>query len=429
MSKKQVFLLLLIDFSKAFDMVDHNILLEKLYNYGIRGITHDWFKSYLSGRTQYVTIDGKKSSNRDMLYGVPQGSILGPLLFIIYINDVPNISENCTFIMYADDANILISGRNMAEIEEIFNFVAKKLEIWVSANGLSLNLKKTNYMIFSNSQIHEMPFKPRICNYYLERKQSSRFLGVIINEQLTWNEHILAIKAKMSRYVGILYKLKSILPMSARKNIFHSFVQSHLNYCSLVWGLGPKASIEPLFAEQKKAMRALMPGKTLNYYKDGTSPCHTKQFFTEQQIMTVHSIVLTNILKFMHKHNEFKNLIPPPVFDIISHEAPMYNHINANIIEWMNRYNTAKLRNSISFKGPLFYLNYVPLFLEKTRVKHPCLVSHNAFKKHIKSLVLSIQSSGNPIEWEGTNTPLYYVPGMPRAVRKNIPTASYIEFL
>ena len=83
-----------------------------------------------------------------MPYGVPQGSKLGPLLFIIYINDVPNISENCTFIMYADDANILISGRNMAEIEEIFNFVAKKLEIWVSANGLSLNLKKTNYMIF-----------------------------------------------------------------------------------------------------------------------------------------------------------------------------------------------------------------------------------------------------------------------------------------
>ena len=253
LSKKQMSLLLLIDFSKAFDMVDHDILLNKLNNYGIRGIANYWFKSYLSDRTQYVTINGRKSSNREMQYGVPQGSILGPLLFIIYINDVPNICENCTFILYADDANILISGRNIAEIENIFNSLAKKLEIWVSTNGLALNLKKTNYMIFSSSKIHAMPFKPKLYQYDLERKSSSRFLGVIISEQLTWNEHILAIKAKMSRYVGILYKLKNILPFSARKNIFHSFVQSHLNYCSLVWGLGPKAYIEPLFTEQKKS--------------------------------------------------------------------------------------------------------------------------------------------------------------------------------
>ena len=240
-----------------------------------------------------------------MLYGVPQGSILGPLLFIIYINDFPNVCENCTFILYADDANILISGRNIAEIEEIFNTLSKKLEIWVNSNALALNLKKTNYMIFSNHKIHDIPFKPRICNHDLERKYSTRFLGFIINEHLTWNQHILAIKAKMSRYVGILYKLKNILPFFARKNIFHSFVQSHLNYCSLVWGLGPKACIEPLFTEQKKAIRALMPGNNINYYKDGMSPCHTKPFFTENKIMTIHSIILANILNFMHKHNEF----------------------------------------------------------------------------------------------------------------------------
>ena len=192
LSKKQISLLLLIDFSKAFDMVDHDILLKKLNNYGIRGIAHDWFKSYLSDRTQYVTINGQTSSNRDMLYGVPQGSILGPLLFIIYINDIPNICENCTFILYADDANILISGPNMAEIENIFNSLARKLEIWVNTNGLALNLKKTNYIIFSNTKIHDIPFKPKLCKFDLERKSSSRFLGVIINEQLTWNQHILA---------------------------------------------------------------------------------------------------------------------------------------------------------------------------------------------------------------------------------------------
>ena len=250
-----------------------------------------------------------------------------------------------------------------------------------------------------------MPFKPKIYNSDLERKYSSQFLGVIINEKLTWNEHILAIKAKMSRYVGILYKLKSILPLSVRINIFNSFVQSHINYCSLVWGLGTKASIEPLFAEQKKAMRALMPGNNINYYKNGFTPCHTKPFFTEYHIMTVHSIVLTNVLIFMHKHNEYKNLIPPPVFDIISPEAPKYNHANTNIIEWMDSHHKGKLRNSISFKGPLFYLNYVPQFLEKTNLMHRCLATKDAFKKRTKSFLLTTQSIGSLIDWEGTNTP------------------------
>ena len=138
------------------------------------------------------------------------------------------------------------------EIEEKFNDLSMKLETWVNTNGLSINLKKTNYMIFANQNVTELPFKPTVCNHEIERKIDARFLGIIINENSTWNNHILAIKAKMSRYVGILYKLKKLIPLTARKHIFYSFVQSHLNYCSLEWGLGPKASIEPLFSEQKR---------------------------------------------------------------------------------------------------------------------------------------------------------------------------------
>ena len=131
----------------------------------------------------------------------------------------------------------------------------------------------------------------------------------------------------------------------------------------------------------------------------------------------------------MHKHDEFKNLIPLPVFDIISPEAPKYNHVNANIIEWMNTHNKGKLRNAISFKGPLFYVDYVPQFLEKITLKHPCLAAHNIFKKHTKAFCLTVQSTGSPNEWEGANTPLYNVPGLPREERENIPKVSYVEQL
>jgi hypothetical protein len=129
LNKNEIALLLLIDFSKAFDMVDHDILLSKLSRYGIRGNALKWMQSYLRGRRQYVTIDGKNSSERDLKFGVPQGSILGPLLFIIYINDLPNIHKFAKFILYADDANIIITGKDVQEISEhaltIHNVIVK----------------------------------------------------------------------------------------------------------------------------------------------------------------------------------------------------------------------------------------------------------------------------------------------------------------
>ena len=117
----------------------------------------------------------------------------------------------------------MIKGGNFDEIMQKFNTLAKNLEIWVTSNGLALNLKKTNYMVFSNLRIPDMSFKPKLFNYEIKKINNARFLGVLISENLTWNNHILALKAKMSRYVGILYKLKKSLPLSVRKNIFHSF--------------------------------------------------------------------------------------------------------------------------------------------------------------------------------------------------------------
>ena len=372
LNKKQIAMLLLIDFSKAFDMVDHKILLRKLQHYGIRGHAHSWFKSYLEGRKQYVELSGKQSSSMDLEYGVPQGSILGPLLFIIYINDIPEVHKLAKFILYADDANILIYGNDTAEIKRKFEALSGTLEAWVSSNGLALNLKKTNYMIFSKQKII-LPFVPTIANRQIERKETAKFLGVIVDDKLNWRQHVMVVKAKMSRYVGVLFKLKGILPIQARRNIFHSFVQSHINYCSLVWGLGPKGHIEPLFSEQKKAMRALMPGHEINYYKNGRTPCHTKPAFAEYKILTVPMVILKNVLIYMFKRQELPQTTPPSILGLIGEDAPDPGSTHENSMEWLHNTSTGLLRRTISYKGPLFYSDFLPRLLQYTN-------KHNTFK-------------------------------------------------
>ena len=252
LSKRQISLLLLIDFSKAFDMVEHSVLLKKLEHYGIRGVALKWMHSYLSNRKQFVSVNGKNSTMQNIKYGVPQGSILGPLLFIIYINDIPETANFAKFILYADDANIILTADTIEAISIQLNDLVNSLVEWVHSNGLALNLKKTKYMIFSRTRQIDLPAPLIISKTAIERKHETRFLGVIIDDTLSWSKHIQTVVSKMSRYIGIMYKIKRYLPLTARLQIYHSFVQSHLNYCSLVWGFTCKSNIEKLFSKQKK---------------------------------------------------------------------------------------------------------------------------------------------------------------------------------
>ena len=425
LNKKQTALLLLVDYSKAFDLVDHDILLHKLWHYGIRGKAHDWFRSYLSNRRQFVSIEDKISNTNGIRYGVPQGSVLGPLLFILYINDLPNISDKVRFILYADDANIVITAETEAEIISIYENFCGDLVKWVNVNGLFLNIKKTHYMIFTRRR-HSLlnSYEPYVGDTMIDRKKVARFLGVLLDEKLTWSYHITAIKAKMSRYIGSLYKLKKILPLKARLLLFNSLVQSHLNYCSLIWGLTNKCKIEQLFSTQKKAIRAIMPGYVKYFYKDGEIPTHTKTFYNEHEILTVHSIIMKNILIFMNKIHNFPQLLPKSVLDTVTKE-PLTPSQNSYLSEWYQTHNTPTYRMTTYFKGPILFND----FINNPDNYWITLDNLNRFKINVKTyLIRDVQCASKTenlnlndadVEWLPENFPLYQMTGLRSSARLN----------
>ena len=426
LNKNKISLLLLIDFSKAFDMVDHEILLHKLKHYGIRGNALKWLKSYLHNRKQYVSINGKNSSSRNITYGVPQGSILGPLLFIIYINDMPEIDKFAKFILYADDANIIITGNNTLEIEEKMAELNSKLVRWVNSNGLMLNLKKTHFMIFSRQKITHDPVL-KINNFNIKRINEARFLGVIIDEKLTWSAHIRALKCKMSRYIGIMYKIKSKVPLNIRLQIYHSFVQSHLNFCSLVWGFAKRSNIELLFTVQKKAIRAVMPGYVNYFYKEGQLPTGTKQCFNDYGVLTIHGIIANNALNFMHKVKSFPSLLPPSVKNLIPAPIAHMSTINQSdsiFLSWLAEFNTHIYRNSLFFKAPLLY--FEPSTVQNYASPAAC-ISFKIFKIQSKRFILRLQTEGTKNDWKSNKFLIQNIRAIrtPRHLDKSV---SYSEY-
>ena len=423
LDKKQIAMLLLIDFSKAFDMVNHDILLDKLNHYGIRGIANEWFKSYLKNREQYVNISGKSSTKQKMKHGVPQGSILGPLLFIIYINDLPNICSLAKFILYADDANIIITADSLTEIETIFRQLSQALVAWVGNNELLLNTRKTNYMIFTRRRnISLDTFVPKMGSTPIERKSVAKFLGVLVDDKLSWKRHISAVKSKMSRYVGTLYKLKHILPVSVRLLTFNSLVQSHTEYCSSVWGCTNKSKIDIIFITQKKAMRAVMPGRINYFYKDGICPSHTKQGFTEYYILTVQNIILKNLMILLNKAHNYPHLLPRSVRDTFHTDSPNPTAPTDYTSEWYTTYNRTPYNNTVFFKGPLLYTQ---LMINTDLIKNG---NPNRFKNTVKSYLHKVQSSGNETEWSPENFKLNQIAGLRQSARiRSQPAVNYSE--
>ena len=210
---KQHVLGVFVDLSKAFDTLDHSKLITKLNNYGIRGNALNLISSYLSNRKQFVDVLNVKSDELPVEFGVPQGSVLGPLLFILYINDICNITSLGKFVLFADDTNIFVAADSKNEVYDMANKILQAVNKYMIVNLLHINVKKCCYMYFSPNKRTNNELDADIDSYYLSmnnkvinRVSQTKFLGVIIDDKLSWKPHILSLNKKLSSACGRIYR-------------------------------------------------------------------------------------------------------------------------------------------------------------------------------------------------------------------------------
>ena len=248
-----------IDLQKAFDTVNHKILVDKLAHYGVRGVTNNWFTSYLSDRHQYVTIQGFKSNTNRINHGVPQGSVLGPLLFLIYINDLHNAIIYSKVYHFADDTHFLNINPSVKKIQKQMNVDLKLLYKWLLANMISLNCSKTELIIFKPNRSNEkLQYNIKINGHTIPPSNSIKYLGVYLDNKLSGKEHCQVLTRKLNRANGMLSKVRYFVPNTELKSIYHAIFFSHISYNCLAWAQDVDClHINKIQTLQNKAMRII----------------------------------------------------------------------------------------------------------------------------------------------------------------------------
>jgi hypothetical protein len=304
-----------IDLRKAFDVCSHKILLKKLQKFGVNNVALEWFRSYLANRKQQVDIQNNLSDPITINISVLQGSILGPILFLCYINDLPNSSILDT-LLFADDTAGFKSGKNLPELMDQINIELKKWSAWFRANRMAVNVKKTKFIIFHSrgkkcdlggrklffdDNEQDLPFDQgkiseieRVCDDHAEKElRAYKTLGVYFDETLSLNRHVEALVTKLSRALYMLSRVRNILPAKALKSIYYALFHSHLLYCPTVIACTSNANIEKIVKMQKKAIRII---------SNATYNAHTAPLFTHHNILPYKSIIKQSKLTFMHSY-------------------------------------------------------------------------------------------------------------------------------
>ena len=332
-----------IDLSKAFDTLDHGILLSKLQYYGINGTALKLLTSYLSNRQQFVQIEDNKSHTIKIAMGVPQGSILGPLLFIIYINDIAYSSDLFKFINFADDTTLFTTLNNHDNINETINEELSKFHKWLKANKLSLNVNKTKAMAFHMPQKKVRLPHLKIAGTNIEFVDNFNFLGITINKHLNWTSHINNVSVKISKTIGILNTLKHVLPINILRTIYNSLILCHLNYGVLLWGAQLNDN-DKLHKLQKKAVRIIT---TSRYF------AHSEPILKQLYLLKSHDIYKLQLLKFIYKlvHRQLPQYFNQLQFTL-KNQQHRY-HIRGRQKVCIPRVNHEFAKKNIRFTAPL----------------------------------------------------------------------------
>lgn len=247
-----------IDYTKAFDNINHCILFSKLESYGITGPALTLIKSYLSDRYQSVCIEGILSSPRLINKGVPQGSILGPLLFLTYINDLQTYLNTTQCLLYADDTTIMATGNTSSELTTNLDSLLHSLENWSHANCIKINPSKTSFVVFHAPQRKiTSHLSITINNVSIPQTHSATFLGVIVDSNLKFNHHVASVVNKIRFGIRALIRTRPFFSLDTLLSIYYAFIHSHINYCITSWGSTYRIHLSILISMQKQALRII----------------------------------------------------------------------------------------------------------------------------------------------------------------------------
>ena len=295
LDKKKVIAVLFLDLQKAFDTVSHDILLDKLHHYGVRGDAHRLLRSYLSGRKQRTKFKNAISELAFVLWGVPQGSVLGPLLFLIFINDLPNVTELFSWL-FADDTALAMSSHNFQDLQIKLNYEVDKVHSWLLANRLSVHYAdKTQFMLIHAPNVKnkgsDKDFTLYMGNHKIERTDNYKYLGLYFDDHMNWKLNISKLCSKLSSICGVLSKVRHYLDRKSLMLIYHSLFDSRLRYGILGWCTASEEYLSKVRVLQNRAIRFI----TFSSFRTSAGP-----LYSCLEILPLDEMVFVQKTVFMH---------------------------------------------------------------------------------------------------------------------------------